>query len=43
MYTLTDSGRQEYTRLRAALEPFLDQIVRSITLIKQEIYGSGGD
>ena len=24
MYTLTDSGREEYARLRAALEPFLD-------------------
>jgi PadR family transcriptional regulator PadR len=41
MYTLTDSGRDEYARLRAALEPFLDQIVRSITLIKREIYGGG--
>ncbi len=43
MYTLTDSGREEYARLRAALEPFLDQIVRSISLIKAEIYGRGGD
>jgi PadR family transcriptional regulator, regulatory protein PadR len=40
MYTLTDSGREEYARLRAALEPFLDQIVRSISLIKAEIYGT---
>ena len=40
MYTLTDSGRDEYERLRDALEPFLDQIVTSITLIKQEIYGT---
>ena len=39
MYTLTDSGREEYARLRAALEPFLDRIVRSISLIKAEIYG----
>jgi len=39
MYTLTDSGRGEYARLKEALEPFLDQIVRSITLIKVEIYG----
>ncbi len=39
MYTLTDSGRAEYARLKVGLEPFLDQIVRSITLIKQEIYG----
>jgi PadR family transcriptional regulator PadR len=40
MYTLTDSGREEYERLRSALEPFLDQIVTSITLIKREIYGT---
>jgi PadR family transcriptional regulator PadR len=41
MYTITASGREEYTRLRTALEPFLDQIVQSISLIKMEIYGSG--
>src|SRR5215207_10471420 len=40
MYTLTDSGRDEYVRLRTALEPFLDQIVTSISLIKAEIYGA---
>ena len=39
MYTLTDAGREEYARLRDALEPFLDQIVTSISLIKEEIYG----
>ena len=39
MYTLTDAGTKEYERLRGALEPFLDQIVASITLIKAEIYG----
>jgi PadR family transcriptional regulator len=39
MYTLTDAGTKEYGRLRGALEPFLDQIVTSITLIKAEIYG----
>jgi PadR family transcriptional regulator, regulatory protein PadR len=42
MYTLTETGREEYARLKTGLEPFLDQIVRSITLIKQEIYGGGG-
>ena len=40
MYTLTDAGRAEYARLRDALEPFLDQIVTSISLIKAEIYGT---
>jgi DNA-binding PadR family transcriptional regulator len=39
MYTLTGSGREEYARLRDALEPFLDEIVQSISLIKKEIYG----
>jgi DNA-binding PadR family transcriptional regulator len=39
MYTLTEPGREEYARLRTALEPFLDRIVQSITLIKAEIYG----
>jgi DNA-binding PadR family transcriptional regulator len=39
MYTLTETGREEHARLRSALEPFLDQIVTSITLIKKEIYG----
>jgi len=43
MYTLTDPGREEYARLRLGLEPFLDQIVTSITLIKTEIYGGGTD
>jgi DNA-binding PadR family transcriptional regulator len=39
LYTLTASGHEEYARLREALEPFLDQIVQSIALIKREIYG----
>ena len=41
LYTLTDPGRAEYQRLRSTLEPFLDSIVKGITLIKREIYGSG--
>jgi len=41
LYTLTDQGRGEYQRLRSTLEPFLDSIVKGITLIKREIYGSG--
>jgi PadR family transcriptional regulator PadR len=41
MYKLTESGHEEYERLRSALEPFLDEIVHSITLIKQEVYGTG--
>jgi PadR family transcriptional regulator PadR len=39
LYTLTAEGRQEYDRLREGLEPFLDSIVDSITLIKRAVYG----
>jgi PadR family transcriptional regulator, regulatory protein PadR len=38
LYTVTDRGRQEYTRLREGIEPFLDSIIKTISLIKQEIY-----
>jgi len=39
LYTLTPTGGTEYDRLKGGLEPFLDSIVKSITLIKAEIYG----
>jgi PadR family transcriptional regulator PadR len=42
LYRVTKSGRAEYQRLREALEPFLDSIVESITLIKKAIYGGKG-
>ena len=38
-YTLTPEGREECDRLKLGLEPFLDSIIDSITLIKKEIYG----
>jgi PadR family transcriptional regulator PadR len=38
-YSITTDGRREYRRLRSELEPFLDSVVRSVTLIKEEIYG----
>jgi PadR family transcriptional regulator PadR len=38
-YEITPAGRREYRRLRSDLEPFLDSVVRSVTLIKEEIYG----
>jgi DNA-binding PadR family transcriptional regulator len=38
-YSITSAGRREHRRLREELEPFLDSVVRSVTLIKQEIYG----
>ena len=37
-YAITRSGRREYRRLRAEVEPFLDSVIRSVTLIKSEIY-----
>ena len=41
LYTVTDRGREEYGRLREGIEPFLDSIIKTISLIKQEIYKSG--
>jgi PadR family transcriptional regulator, regulatory protein PadR len=38
-YSITAAGRREYRRLRVELEPFLDSVVRSVTLIKRAIYG----
>jgi PadR family transcriptional regulator PadR len=39
-YSITAAGRKEYRRLVAELEPFLDSVIRSVTLIKREIYGT---
>ena len=41
LYTVTDLGHEEYARLREGIEPFLDSIIKTISLIKQEIYKSG--
>jgi DNA-binding PadR family transcriptional regulator len=38
-YSITPEGRSEYRRLVTELEPFLDSVIRSVTLIKREIYG----
>jgi PadR family transcriptional regulator, regulatory protein PadR len=38
LYTVTDRGREEYAGLRDGIEPFLDSIIKTISLIKQEIY-----
>ena len=40
-YSITPDGRREYRRLVAELEPFLDSVIQSVTLIKREIYGDG--
>jgi PadR family transcriptional regulator, regulatory protein PadR len=41
LYSLTAAGTSEYERLMTAMEPFLDSIVESITLIKDAVYGNG--
>lgn len=38
-YSITEAGEAEYGRLRAEMEPFLDSAIRSIGLIKSEVYG----
>jgi PadR family transcriptional regulator len=38
-YSITESGRDEYDRLRTELEPFLETMAQAIVLIKREIYG----
>jgi PadR family transcriptional regulator, regulatory protein PadR len=38
-YSITAAGRRERARLAAELEPFLDSVIRSVTLIKRELYG----
>jgi PadR family transcriptional regulator, regulatory protein PadR len=41
-YSITAAGRKEYRRLLEELEPFLDSVIESVTLIKREIYGDRG-
>src|SRR4051794_26111788 len=41
-YSITTTGRREYRRLITELEPFLDSVIDSVTLIKREIYGDPG-
>ena len=38
-YKITAAGRREHQRLAAELEPFLDSVIRSVSLIKRELYG----
>ena len=37
-YSITPAGRREYKRLKAQVEPFLDSVIRSVSLIRDEIY-----
>jgi len=39
-YSITPAGRREYRRLVKEVEPFLDSVIRSVGLIKREVYGS---
>jgi DNA-binding PadR family transcriptional regulator len=38
-YSITPAGRREYKRLRGEVEPFLETVIRSVSLIKDEVYG----
>jgi PadR family transcriptional regulator PadR len=40
-YSITPAGRREYKRLRGEVEPFLDSVINSVSLIKREVYGGG--
>jgi DNA-binding PadR family transcriptional regulator len=40
-YSITTAGRREYRRLVKEVEPFLDSVIRSLSLLKAEIYGDG--
>jgi len=39
-YSITLEGEAEYARLVDEIEPFLDSLTRSISLIKAEVYGA---
>jgi DNA-binding PadR family transcriptional regulator len=38
-YSITPAGRREYKRLKVEVEPFLESVIRSVSLIKGEVYG----
>lgn len=39
-YSITESGEAAYQELLPEIEPFLDSVIRSVTMIKAEVYGS---
>jgi DNA-binding PadR family transcriptional regulator len=39
-YSITPSGEEAYRELLPEIEPFLDSVIRSVTMIKAEVYGS---
>jgi DNA-binding PadR family transcriptional regulator len=38
-YSITAAGKREYRKLLEEVEPFLDSVIRSVSLIKSEVYG----
>ena len=40
-YSITPAGRREYRRLRGEVEPFLESVILSVSLIRDEVYGEG--
>jgi PadR family transcriptional regulator, regulatory protein PadR len=40
-YSITPAGRREYKRLRGEVEPFLESVIRSVSLIRDEVYSDG--
>lgn len=38
-YAITPAGEEEYERLVEEIEPFLDSVIESVSLIKREVYG----
>jgi DNA-binding PadR family transcriptional regulator len=40
-YSITEDGVAEYERLRDELAPFLESMIRTVSLIQREIYGDG--
>jgi len=39
-YSITPAGEDAYRELLSEIEPFLDSVIRSVTMIKAEVYGS---
>lgn len=39
-YSITPAGEEAYRALMSEIKPFLDSVIRSVTMIKAEVYGS---
>jgi PadR family transcriptional regulator PadR len=37
-YSITAAGRREHKRLRGEVEPFIESVIRSMTLLQRELY-----